>query len=131
MSSQKSTMRNFTNCKIIMFKLQKHGFLNLVLGWNFNLLEFSIKMSLFLAGAPWGYLREARWIFIKKFKKLDFYASKKSISRNGYVMKGKTELLTNFSFFSIPMVERLQEEIQSLCNFSFLKIVKIEPVNKV
>jgi hypothetical protein len=25
----------------------------------------------------------------------------------------------------------LQEEIQSLCNFSFLKIVKIEPTNKV
>jgi hypothetical protein len=25
------------------------------------------------------------------------------------------------------MVEMLQEEIQSLCNFSFLKIVKIEP----
>jgi hypothetical protein len=25
----------------------------------------------------------------------------------------------------------LQEEIQSLCNFSFLKIVKIEPANKV
>jgi hypothetical protein len=29
------------------------------------------------------------------------------------------------------MVEILQEEIQSLCNFSFLKIVKIEPTNKV
>jgi flagellar biosynthesis protein FlhB len=47
------------------------------------------------------------------------------------VMKGKTELLTNFKFFSIPMVEMLQKEIQSLCNFSFLKIVKIEPANKV
>jgi hypothetical protein len=45
-------------------------------------------------------------------------------------MKGKTELLTNFKFFSIPTVEMLQEEIQSLCNFSFLKIVKIEPANK-
>jgi hypothetical protein len=64
-------------------------------------------------------------------KKLNFYTSKKSISRNGHVMKGKTELLTNFSFFSIPMVEMLQKEIQSLCNFSFLKIVKIEPANKV
>jgi hypothetical protein len=42
-------------------------------------------------------------------------------------MKEKKELLTNFKFFLIPMVERLQEEIQSLCNFSFLKIVKIEP----
>jgi hypothetical protein len=46
-------------------------------------------------------------------------------------MKRKTELLTNFKFFSIPMVEMLQKEIQSLCNFSFLKIVKIEPANKV
>jgi hypothetical protein len=31
MSSQKSIMRNFTNCKIIMFKLQKHGFSNPIL----------------------------------------------------------------------------------------------------
>jgi hypothetical protein len=29
------------------------------------------------------------------------------------------------------MVEMLQKEMQSLCNFSFLKIVKIEPPNKV
>jgi hypothetical protein len=29
---QKSIMRNFTNCKIIMFKLQKQGFSNPVLG---------------------------------------------------------------------------------------------------
>jgi hypothetical protein len=29
------------------------------------------------------------------------------------------------------MVEMLQKEIQSLYNFSFLKIVKIEPANKV
>jgi hypothetical protein len=42
-------------------------------------------------------------------------------------MNGKTELLTNFNFVSIPTVEMLQKEIQSLCNFSFLKIVKIEP----
>jgi hypothetical protein len=28
-------------------------------------------------------------------------------------------------------MEMLQKEIQSLCNFSFLKIVKIEPSNKV
>jgi hypothetical protein len=40
-------------------------------------------------------------------------------------MKQKKELLTNLDFFSIPMVEMLQEEIQSLCNFFFLKIVKI------
>jgi hypothetical protein len=49
-------------------------------------------------------------------------------------MKGKTELLMNFKWIlkmSIPMVEILQKEIQSLCNFSFLKIVKIEPANKV
>jgi hypothetical protein len=46
-------------------------------------------------------------------------------------MKEKKELLTNFKFFSIPTVEMLKEEIQSLCNFSFLKIVKIEPANKV
>jgi hypothetical protein len=46
-------------------------------------------------------------------------------------MKGKTKLLTNFKFFSILMVEMLQKEIQSLCNFSFLKIVKIELANKV
>jgi hypothetical protein len=47
------------------------------------------------------------------------------------VMKEKKELLTKFNFFFIPTVEMLQEEIQSLCNFSFLKIVKIEPANKV
>jgi hypothetical protein len=47
------------------------------------------------------------------------------------VMKGKTELLTNFNLFFIPTEEMLPKEIQSLCNFSFLKIVKIEPANKV
>jgi hypothetical protein len=47
------------------------------------------------------------------------------------MMKEKNELLTNFNFFSIPTVEMLQEEIQSLCNFFFLKIVKIELANKV
>jgi hypothetical protein len=49
-------------------------------------------------------------------------------------MKGKMELLTNFKWIykmSIPTVEMLQKEFQSLCNFSFLKIVKIEPANKV
>jgi hypothetical protein len=58
----------------------------------------------------------------------------KSISRNGYVMKGKMELLTNFKWIfkmSIPTVEMLKTEIESLCNFFFLKIVKIEPTNKV
>jgi hypothetical protein len=50
------------------------------------------------------------------------------------VMKEKMELLTNFKWIfkmSISTVEMLQKEIQSLCNFSFLKIVKIEPPNKV
>jgi hypothetical protein len=31
----------------------------------------------------------------------------------------------------ILTVEMLQKEIQSLCNFSFSRIVKIEPTNKV
>jgi hypothetical protein len=50
------------------------------------------------------------------------------------VMKGKMKLLTNLKWIlkmSIPIVEMLQKEIQSLCNFSFLKIVKIEVANKV
>jgi hypothetical protein len=47
------------------------------------------------------------------------------------VMKGKIELLMNFNFFSIPTVEMLHKEIQSECNSFFLKIVKIEPANKV
>jgi hypothetical protein len=46
-------------------------------------------------------------------------------------MKQKKELLTNFKFFFTPTTERLQEEIQSLYNLSFLKIVKIEPANNV
>jgi hypothetical protein len=48
-------------------------------------------------------------------------------------MKGKTKLLTNFKWIfkmSIRTVEMLQKEIQSLCNFVFLKIAKIEPANK-
>jgi hypothetical protein len=65
------------------------------------------------------------WKVIKNLKKLDFYTSTKSINRIGYVMKGKMELLTNFKKQFIPKVE-----FQSLCNFSFLKIVKIEPPNK-
>jgi hypothetical protein len=49
-------------------------------------------------------------------------------------MKGKMEFLTNFKWIfkmSIATVEMLQKEIQSLCNSFFLKIVKIEPPNKV
>jgi hypothetical protein len=63
--------------------------------------------------------------------KLDLYTSKRLISRSGHVMKGKMELLTNFKWIFkmlIPTVEMLQKEIQSLCNFSFLKIVKIDKV---
>jgi hypothetical protein len=44
------------------------------------------------------------------------------------------ELRTNFKWIfkmSIPTVEMLKTEIESLCNFFFLKIVKIEPTNKV
>jgi hypothetical protein len=44
------------------------------------------------------------------------------------------ELLLNFEWILKmldPMVEMLRKEIQSLCNFSFLKIVEIEPTNKV
>jgi hypothetical protein len=37
----------------------------------------------------------------------------------------------NFKMPIFPIVEMLQKEIQSLCNFSFLKIVKIEPPNEV
>ena len=46
-------------------------------------------------------------------------------------MKGKIKLLINFNFYFIPMVEMLQKEFQSQCNLSFLKIIKIEPTNKV
>jgi hypothetical protein len=46
-------------------------------------------------------------------------------------MKEKKGIANEFQFFSILMVEMLQEEIQSLCNFSFLRIVKIKPTNKV
>jgi hypothetical protein len=70
---------------------------------------------------------------MKNEKILDFYMSTKSNeSRSGYVMKGKmVQLLTNFKVFFIPTVEMLQKEFQNLCNFSFLKIVKIESANKV
>jgi hypothetical protein len=46
-------------------------------------------------------------------------------------MKGKTKLLTNFNFFSIPIVEMLHKEIQSVYNFPFLKIVKIKLADRV
>jgi hypothetical protein len=43
----------------------------------------------------------------EKLKKLNFYTSTKSISRNEYVMEEKKELLTNLRFFFIPTVEML------------------------
>jgi hypothetical protein len=43
----------------------------------------------------------------------------------------KKGIANKFFLNFIPMMEMLQEEIQSLCSFSFLKIVKIEPVNRV
>jgi hypothetical protein len=61
------------------------------------------------------------WKLIKKFKKLDFYTSTKLISRNGYVMKEKKELVTNFNFFSNPTVEMLQKEIHKSMQFFFLE----------
>jgi hypothetical protein len=70
---------------------------------------------------------------LKVFKKLDFYTSKKSTNRNGYVMKGKTELLTNIKWIKKNVdynggnvAERNSKSMQ----FFFLKIVKIEPTNK-
>jgi hypothetical protein len=44
------------------------------------------------------------------------------------------ELLRNFKWIFkmlIPTVEILQKEIQTHSIFSFLKIVKIEPINKI
>jgi hypothetical protein len=55
------------------------------------------------------------------FLKLDFITSKKSISRNGYVMKGKTKLLTNFKFFSDPNGGNVAERNSKSMQFFFLK----------
>jgi hypothetical protein len=63
-----------------------------------------------------------------KKKRKDFYTSVKSISRSGYVMKGKIELLMNFKWISkmsIPTVEMFLKEIQSLCNFLSWKLLKL------
>jgi hypothetical protein len=46
-------------------------------------------------------------------------------------MKEKKGIANEFQIFFIPTVEILHQEIQSLCNYSFLKFVKIEPANKV
>jgi hypothetical protein len=46
-------------------------------------------------------------------------------------MKGKMELLTNFKWIlkmSIPMVEMLKKEIQSLCNYPFVRFGALEEV---
>jgi hypothetical protein len=56
---------------------------------------------------------------MKNEKKLDFYTSKKSISRNGYVMKGKKELLTNFNFFFIPTVKNVAKRNSNSMQFFF------------
>jgi hypothetical protein len=50
------------------------------------------------------------------------------------VMKREMELLTNFKWILemlIPALEMLQKEIQSLCNFSFLKLLKLRHASKV
>jgi hypothetical protein len=50
------------------------------------------------------------------------------------VMKVETKSVTNFKCISkilIPIVDMLYKKIRSVCNFSVLKIVKIEPANKV
>jgi len=43
----------------------------------------------------------------------------------------KEKIANKFQFIFYPNGGNVQEEIQSLWNFSFLKIVKIEPTNKV
>jgi hypothetical protein len=103
MSFQKSKLRNFIDCKIIMFKLQKHGFSNPFsrpfLGCNLIFLEFSIKMCLLLSLYDLIISMRSELNTYQKMKikkKLDFYTSIRSISRSGDVMKRKTELLTNF-----------------------------------
>jgi hypothetical protein len=58
---------------------------------------------------------------MKNEKIIWFLYFKKSISRSGYVMKGKIRIFNEFQM----------EMLQSLFNFSFLKIVEIEPPNKV
>jgi hypothetical protein len=60
-------------------------------------------------------------------KKLDFNTSTKSISRSGYVMKGKTELLTNFNFFYIPMVECCRKNFKVYAIFLSSKLLKLSP----
>jgi hypothetical protein len=46
-------------------------------------------------------------------------------------MKGKNGIANKFQLFFKLTVEMLQKEFRSLCNFSFLKIVKVGPTNKV
>jgi hypothetical protein len=46
-------------------------------------------------------------------------------------MKGKTELLTNFKLFLSQWWKCCRKKFKVYAIFSFLKIVKIEPVNKV
>jgi hypothetical protein len=58
---------------------------------------------------------------MKNKKKLEFYTSNKSISRNGYVMKGKMELLTNFNFFPNPNGGNVVERNSKSMQFFFLE----------
>jgi hypothetical protein len=58
---------------------------------------------------------------MKILKKIDFYTSKKSISRDGYVMKGKTELLTIFKCFFDPNDGNVAERNSKSMQFFFLE----------
>jgi hypothetical protein len=136
MCSQKSIMRNFTNCKIIMFKLQKHGFLKPVLGWNFIFLEFSIKMCLLLREVlvhlenileKWGEyspknekLKKTWFLYFKKINKYEWVCDER---KNGIANK--------FQFFFNPNGGNVAERNSKSMQFSLLKIDKIEPANKV
>jgi hypothetical protein len=46
-------------------------------------------------------------------------------------MKEKKELLMNFKVFLSQWWKCFLEEIRSLCDFSYLKVVKLEPAYKV
>jgi hypothetical protein len=67
---------------------------------------------------------------IKKLKTLFLYFKK--INKQEWVCdERKIGIANEFQIFFIPTVEMLPKEIQSLCNFSFLNFLKIEPANKV
>jgi hypothetical protein len=71
-------MRNFIDCKIIMFKLQNQN--------------FPKKMYLLLSLCDLITTLKSEWktlFFFLNYKKLDFYTSIRSISRSVYVIKAK------------------------------------------